>query len=80
MHVYTLNLVITPCPNQDKTSATAPALPKGVDEDDSEDRPEAKPTPEQLGEKVSSLNLFEPMLVEHCASVKHGTVTNFIYV
>lgn len=41
---------------QDVTSKTAPAAPKSVDDDLREECPEAKPTPEQLGEKVSIYN------------------------
>ena len=38
-------------------SATAPKGPKDVDDDGAEDSPETKPTPEQLGQKVSWFNL-----------------------
>ena len=44
-------------PSEDKVSATAPKGPKDVDDDGADYSPETKPTPEQLGQKVSWFNL-----------------------
>ena len=45
-------------PSEDKVSTTAPKGPKDVDDDGADDSPETKPTPEQLGQKVSWFNLY----------------------